>query len=103
VKPTPKKNYNNTKRGAPFKKSDKEISIKDEIKEMFKSWFKKHNSVGQVMTKQDVIRNILTKVGPKQDNDFEDAMNELVREGLFEVQADGVTLVLTQQGAESVK
>jgi hypothetical protein len=55
------------------------------------------------MTKQDVIRNVLTKIGPKQDGDFEDAMRELVREGLFEVQADGVTLVLTEQGAESVK
>lgn len=99
----PKKKIYHANKGKNPKKSESVVSPKDEIKAMFKSWFKKNNTAGQVMTKQDVIRNVLTKIGPKQDGDFEDAMKELVREGLFEVQADGVTLVLTQQGAESVK
>ena len=99
----PKKKIYHANKGRIPKKIEPEVSHKEEIKAMFRSWFKKNNAVGQIMTKQDVIRNVLTKIGPKQDGDFEDAMRELVREGLFEVQADGVTLVLTEQGAESVK
>ena len=118
MKATPKKNYNNTskpprkggkaapqnaKRKAPPKKSAIDVAPKNEVKELFTAWFKKNNSVGQVMTKQDVVREIIKKLDAKQNDALESAMRELVKEGLFEVQADGVTLVLTEQGAESVK
>ena len=118
MKATPKKNYNSTskpprkgakaaprtaQRKAPPKKIEKEVAPKNEVKEMFVAWFKKNNSVGQVMTKQDVVKEIIKKLDAKQNDALEDAMKELVREGLFEVQEDGVTLILTQQGAESLK
>jgi len=73
---------------------------KKEVKEMFMKWFKKNNSVGQIMTKRDVVENIISKLDAKQNDALEKAMNELRKEGLIEVKEDGVTLVLTQKGAE---
>jgi predicted transcriptional regulator len=73
---------------------------KKEVKEMFMKWFKKNNSVGQIMTKRDVVENIIAKLDAKQNDALEKAMNELRKEGLVEVKEDGVTLVLTQKGAE---
>jgi predicted transcriptional regulator len=52
------------------------------------------------MTKRDVVENIIAKLDAKQNDALEKAMNELRREGLIEVKEDGVTLVLTQKGAE---
>ncbi|MGZ8546218.1 MAG: hypothetical protein ACXWVX_09900 [Sulfuricurvum sp.] len=52
------------------------------------------------MTKQDVINAILKKLGPKQDRSFQIAMDELKNDGIIEMQEDGVTLVLTQKGAD---
>ena len=66
------------------------------------SWFRKHKQVWQIMTKQDVVREVIKKLDKKQNDALEEAMSELVREGLFEVQSDGVTLVLTLHGAESL-
>jgi len=92
VKATPKKNQNpanrtskssakpaqrTPQRNAPSKKTPKDVVPKNEVKEMFMNWFKKHNQVGQIMSKQDVVRG-----------------------GIMEVQEDGVTLVLTAKGAE---
>lgn len=73
---------------------------KNEVKEMFMKWLKKNNTVGQTMTKRDVVENIIAKLDAKQNDALEKAMNELRREGLIEVKEDGVTLVLTQKGAE---
>ena len=73
---------------------------KKEVKEMFMKWFKKNNSVGQIMTKRDVVENIISKLDAKQNDALEKAMNELRKEGLVEVKEDGVTLVLTQKGTE---
>jgi predicted transcriptional regulator len=64
------------------------------------SWFKKHKNVGQVMTKQDVVRNILVNLNAKQEDALGDAMKELKSEGFIEIQEDGVTLVLTQMGVD---
>ncbi|DAB27366.1 MAG: hypothetical protein A2513_11155 [Sulfurimonas sp. RIFOXYD12_FULL_33_39] len=77
---------------------DKQIDLtpKNEVKEMFINWFKKNNNIGQIMTKQDVVQNILTKLNAKQDDALEEAMNELKKDGLFEIKEDGVTLVLTK-------
>lgn len=68
---------------------------------MFMNWFKSSNaSQGHIMTKADVIKAILKKLDSKQDKFFTRAMDEMVNEGIFEVQSDGVTLILTQKGAD---
>ena len=69
---------------------------------MFMKWIKKNNKVGQIMTKQDVVTNILTKLDAKQNDALEEAMDELKSHGLIEVKEDGVTLVLTQKGSDSI-
>ena len=74
-----------------------DITPKNEVKQMFRSWFKKRNEVGQIMTKQDVINNILKNLNKEQDKFLEEAMDEMVAEGLIEVQEDGVTLVLRKK------
>lgn len=117
MKSTPKKNYStskpprkggkaapqNAQRKAPPKKSAVDVAPKNEVKAMFVAWFKKHNEVGQVMSKLDVAREIIKKLDKPQNDALEKAMKELVKEGLFEIQEDGVTLVLTEQGVELVK
>lgn len=68
---------------------------------MFMNWFKSRQAAeGHVMSKQDVITHILRKLDSKQDRPFQIAMNELQNDGLIEIEEDGVTLVLTQKGAE---
>jgi hypothetical protein len=68
---------------------------------MFMNWFKSSRAVaGHIMTKQDVINAVLKKIGSKQDKFFTKAMDELKNEGLIDIQADGVTLVLTEKGAD---
>ena len=81
------------------KSSNKKIDItpKNEVKQMFRSWFKKRNEIGQVMTKQDVISSILKNLTKEQDKFLQDAMDEMIHEGLIEVQEDGVTLVLKRK------
>ena len=81
------------------KSSKKKIDItpKNEVKQMFRNWFKKRNEAGQRMTKQDVINSILKNLNKEQDKFLEEAMDEMVAEGLIEVQDDGVTLVLRKK------
>ena len=81
------------------KSSKKKIDItpKNEVKQMFRSWFKKRNEAGQIMTKQDVINSVLKNLNKEQDKFLEEAMSEMVDEGLIEVQEDGVTLVLKRK------
>lgn len=70
---------------------------------MFMNWFKSAKAAeGHVMGKQDVINNVLRKLDSKQDKIFERAMNELKSDGIIEVKEDGVTLVLTQKGADFI-
>lgn len=117
MKSTPKKTYStnkssrfsaksapkNAQRKAPPKKTAQDVTPKNEVKALFVSWFTKHNQVGQVMTKLDVAREIIKKLDKPQNEALEIAMSELVKEGFFEVQEDGVTLILTQLGSEFVK
>ena len=79
--------------------SNKKIDItpKNEVKQMFRNWFKKRNDTGQIMTKQDVINTVLKNLTKEQDKFLQDAMDEMVAEGLIEVQEDGVTLVLKRK------
>lgn len=88
------------------KKLTKKMSIDvapiNEVKEMFMNWFKKNNKVGQIMTKQDVITSILTKLDAKQNEALEEAMHQLKSGGLITIQEDGVTLVLTEKGSNSI-
>ena len=81
------------------KSSKKKIDItpKNEVKQMFRNWFKKRNETGQIMTKQDVINNVLKNLTKEQDKFLAEAMDEMVFEGLIEVQEDGVTLVLKRK------
>ena len=83
---------------------DKKIDFTpiNEVKKMFKDWFRKNKKHTYTMTKEDVVRNILTKLDAKQNDALEDAMNKLKKEGFMEVKEDGLTLVLTKQGAESL-
>ena len=100
---TPTKNTiipHTNKRKSPPKKNNLDKVPINEVKEMFMAWFKKYNNVGQVMTKQDVVQNILVKLNAKQNDALEKAMKELKKERLIEVKEDGVTLVLTQIGSQ---
>lgn len=104
-KTTPKRNYanppQNFARKAPPKKENIETMQVNEIKMMFMNWFKSSNaSQGHIMTKADVIKAILKKLDSKQDKFFTRAMDDMVNEGIFEIQSDGVTLMLTQKGAD---
>jgi len=70
---------------------------------MFMNWFKSsHASEGHIMTKQDVISAILKKLDSKQDRAFQIAMDELKNEGIIDIKEDGVTVILTQKGAEKI-
>ncbi len=81
------------------KSSNKKIDItpKNEVKQMFRNWFKKRNEAGQIMTKQDVINSVLKNLTKEQDKFLQDAMDEMIHEGLIEVQEDGLTLVLKRK------
>jgi predicted transcriptional regulator len=81
-------------------KRKEDLSPKDEVKEMFYNWFRKRRKVGQVMSKQDVISNILIKLDKRQNKILDEAMDELKESGFIETQSDRVTLVLTQKGIE---
>jgi len=80
-----------------FSKKKIDITPKNEVKQMFRNWFKKRNEAGQVMTKQDVINNVLKNLNKEQDKFLKEAMDEMVSEDLIEVQEDGVTLVLKRK------
>lgn len=90
------------KRKSPPKNNSMDATPKNEVKEMFMAWFKKRNHVGQLMTKQDVVQNILTKLDAKQNDALEEAMNELESEKLIELKEDGLTIALTQKGTQCV-
>lgn len=79
-----------------------DLDPKNEVKDMFMKWFKKNNKVGQIMTKQEVVENVIAKLDAKQNDALEKAMNELKRSGLIETKEDGVTLVLTQKGVDFI-
>ena len=114
MKPSPSKKYNkpdksnepktphNKKRKAP-PKSNGEVNYKNQVKEMFSNWFKKNNRVGYVMSKQTIVKNILTKLTSKQENSLQIAIKELNEDGYVELQEDGLTLVLTQKGVNDFK
>ena len=70
---------------------------------MFMLWFKKEKAVaGDVMTKRDVLKNIIKNLDKKQDDVLEIAMNDLKAGGYLETQEDGFSLVLTEKGAKSL-
>ena len=69
---------------------------------MFMKWFKSQKAVaGHVMTKTDVLKNIIKKIDKKQDDVLEAAMNDLKTGGFLETKEDGFSLVLTKKGEES--
>ncbi len=74
-----------------------DVTPKNEVKQMFRDWFKKRNEAGQIMTKQDVIDAVIKKLTKSQDKFLKEAMDEMVFEGLIEIQEDGVTVVLKRK------
>ena len=85
------------------KKKALETVYKEEVKEMFVNWFKKQNAVaGDVMSKRDVLQNIIKNLDKKQDEVLEAAMNELSTSGFMTTLEDGFSLMLTEKGAESL-
>jgi len=118
MKPSNNKPKTQSRRGAPkkrtglsaqeikrrkSKKSALETVYKEEVKEMFILWFKKQKAVaGHVMTKTDVLKNIIKNIDKKQDDVLEAAMNDLKTGGFIETQEDGFSLKLTQKGADSL-
>jgi len=104
MKPSHKKvnTPHSNKRKSPPKKSPLDVAPKNEVKEMFLNWFRKNNNIGQVMTKQDVVRNVLTKLNAKQDDALEEAMNELKSEGIIEIEEGTLNLILTKVGVASI-
>ena len=92
----------NEKMKKPSKNSKVDITPKDEVKEMFITWFRKNRKVAQVMSKQVVVKEILTKLDIKQNKVLEVAMNDLKNSGFMETKEDGVTLFLTQKGFDSL-
>ena len=70
---------------------------------MFMVWFKREKAVsGHVMTKTDVLKNIIKNLDKKQDDVLEAAMNDLKTSGILETLEDGFSLKLTEKGAESL-
>ena len=99
----PKGNYQPKKKPKKFVTRDDFIVLKplDEVKGLFRQYFSKYRTAGHIMSKQDVIKHVLSKLNAKEDATFADAINDLVKDSFIEVQEDGVTLVLTQKGADS--
>ena len=114
MRPSPTKKFNksdksnelksphNKRRKAPLKNNG-DVSYKDQVKKMFSNYFKNNNSVGHIMSKQEIVKNILTKLTTKQENSLQIAINELNEDGYIEVKEDGLTLVLTQKGVNDFK
>ena len=70
---------------------------------MFMLWFKKQKAAaGHVMTKTDVLKNIIKNLDAKQDDVLEAAMNELKKSGIIETKDDGFSLMLTEKGADAL-
>ena len=111
MKPTDTKNTKSPAKKKPYNPNSKsrknayhkEVELKpiDEVKAFFRDYFRKNNSAGHIMTAEDVKKHILKKLTAKEDSLFSDALNELKIAGFLEVKEDGLTLVLTQKGADS--
>ncbi len=91
------------RKGLVSKKSKVDISPKDEVKAMFIDWFKKNKKINQTMSKENVVKEVLTKLDKRQNKVLELAMDELKNSDLVNVLEDGVTLVLTKKGFDSIE
>ncbi len=91
------------KKNLVSKKSKVDISPKDEVKAMFIDWFKKNKKINQTMSKENVVKEVLTKLDKRQNKVLELAMDELKNSDLVNVLEDGVTLVLTKKGFDSIE
>ena len=99
----PQGNYRPKKKAKKFVTKDDFIVLKplDEVKGLFRQYFSKNRTAGHIMSKQDVVKHVLSKLNAKEDATFADAITDLKKDGFIEVKEDGVTLVLTQKGADS--
>jgi len=75
----------------------------EEVVEMFSKWFKSQKAKeSHVMTKHDVLKNIIKHLDKKQDDVLEKAMNQLESKGLLKKGEDGFSLILTAKGAKEL-
>lgn len=110
MKKAPKKSYEKSKgvstqerKRRASKKSALETLYIEEVIEMFVRWFKKQDAgVGRVMSKEDVLKNIIKNLDTKQDDVLEKAMTRLEKSGFMSRGEDGFSLILTEKGAKSL-
>ncbi len=110
MKKAPKKSYEKSKgvstqerKRRASKKSALETLYTEEVIEMFVRWFKKQDAgVGHVMSKEDVLKNIIKNLDTKQDDVLEKAMTRLEKSGFMSRGEDGFSLILTEKGAKSL-
>ena len=108
MKKAPKKSYEKKtglstqeRKRRASKKSALETLYTEEVIEMFVKWFKKQNALaGHVMSKEDVLKNIIKNLDKKQDDVLEKAMRRLEKSGFMRRGEDGFSLILTEKGAE---
>lgn len=102
-KKAPAKTWSYKPKAKPKKFVERIIPLKpvDEVKAFFRTYFKQNCTAGHIMTKEAVIKHVLRKLTAKEDAVFADALNELKKSGHVEVQDDGVSIMLTQKGADS--
>ena len=100
---TKKKGYSPKDNKKNFQSREKIVELKpiDEVKGFFRDYFRKNATAGYVMAPEDVKKHILRKLTAKEESIFAQALNGLKTEGFIEIQEDGLTLVLTQKGADS--
>ena len=91
------------KKNLVSKKLKVDMSPKDEVKAMFMDWFKKNKKINQIMSKENVVKEVLIKLDKRQNKVLELAMDELKNSGLVNMLEDGVTLVLTKRGFDSIE
>lgn len=77
-------------------------SPKDDVRNMILDWFKRNNSdVGHVMDERNLLHSILMKLNPKQNKVFDEAIDELVKDGLIEIKNNKL-LILTKKGVNHI-
>lgn len=98
-----KKGYSPKDNKKNFQPRDTIVEVKpiDEVKGFFRDFFRKNATQGDLMTPEDVKKYVLRKLTAKEESVFAQALNGLKTEGFIEVQEDGLTLMLTQKGADS--
>lgn len=77
-------------------------SPKEDVKNMILSWFKETNSkAGHTLDQRNFLHSIQLKLNPKQEEKINEAVNDLVEEGLVEIN-EIKSIVLTEKGVDAI-